>query len=297
MNIRIVILLLCCFTLNLKAQEKILISENDGIRIYETYLTLNSTGNIFPTLYNEGLIYASNHNSNDYKLFYSNLKSEPQKVKIGSKYNLGAVAIFNNEIYFTGVTKKLSTFGTNNFTIYKGKIIDFKVKEIVQLPICSLDFSYTYPAISKDGTKMTVVTNEKGHLHLLELKRNENNEWEKGEVVYISHPEFEIINPIYYNENTIYFASNIFDGKITRVAYDKNENGEFLVSEVEREQGSFNIYKIERKNGAWRIPVKIDLFNSDFDDLGVVFINENSGYLTSFRYSNTDNIYYFELKN
>ena len=297
MNIRIVILLLCCFALNLKAQEKILISENDGIRIYETYLTLNSTGNIFPTLYNKGLIYASNHNSNNYKLFYSNLKSEPQKIKIGSKYNLGAVAIFNNEIYFTGVTKKLSTFGTNNFTIYKGKIIDFKVKEIVQLPICSLDFSYTYPAISKDGTKMTIVTNEKGRLHLLELKRNENNEWEKGEVVYISHPEFEIINPIYYNENTIYFASNIFDGKITRVAYDKNENGEFLVSEVEREQGSFNIYKIERKNGAWRIPIKLELFNSDFDDLGVVFINENSGYLTSFRYSNTDNIYYFELKN
>jgi hypothetical protein len=296
MNIRITILL-CCFTLNLKAQEKILISENDGIRIYETYLTLNSTGNIFPTLYNEGLIYASNHNSNDYKLFYSNLKSEPQKVKIGSKYNLGAVAIFNNEIYFTGVTKKLSTFGTNNFTIYKGKIIDFKVKEIVQLPICSLDFSYTYPAISKDGTKMTVVTNEKGYLHLLELKRNENNEWEKGEVVYISHPEFEIINPIYYNENTIYFASNFFDGKITGVAYDKNENGEFFISEVEREQGSFNIYKIERKNGGWRLPIKLDLFNSDFDDLGVVLINENSGYLTSFRYSNTDNIYYFELKN
>ena len=85
MNIRIAIVL-CCFLLNLKAQEKILISENDGIRIYETYLTLNSTGNIFPTLYNEGLIYASNHNSSNYKLFYSNLKSESQKFKIGKKY-------------------------------------------------------------------------------------------------------------------------------------------------------------------------------------------------------------------
>ena len=296
MNIRIAIVL-CCFLLNLKAQEKILISENDGIRIYETYLTLNSTGNIFPTLYNEGLIYATNHKSSNYKLFYSTLKSESQKFKIGKKYNLGAVAIFNNDIYFTGVTKKLSALGTNNFTIYKGKIIDFKVKEIVQLPICSLDFSYTYPAISKDGTKMILVTNEKGRLHLLELKRNEKNEWEKGKVIYISHPEFEIINPTYYNENTIYFASNIYNGKITRVAYDKNENGELLVSEVEREQGSFNIYKIEKKNEIWGIPIKLELFNSDFDDLGVVFINESSGYLTSFRYSNTDNIYYFELKN
>ena len=144
---------------------------------------------------------------------------------------------------------------------------------------------------------MILVTNEKGRLHLLELKRNEKNEWEKGKVIYISHPEFEIINPTYYNENTIYFASNIYNGKITRVAYDKNENGELLVSEVEREQGSFNIYKIEKKNEIWGIPIKLELFNSDFDDLGVVFINESSGYLTSFRYSNTDNIYYFELKN
>ena len=281
----------------IKAQSNDLIFENEDIRMYESYLSLNSTGNIFPTLYNQGLIYASNHKSNNYKLFYSDLKSEPKKFKIGSKYNLGAVAIFNNEIYFTGVTKKLSSFGTNNFTIYKGEIIDFKVKDVVQLPICSLDFSYTYPAIYKDGTKMIVVTNEKGRLHLLELRRNKNNEWEKGEVIYISHPEFEIINPTYYNENTIYFASNINDGKITRVAYDKNENGELLVSEVEREQGSFNIYKIEKKNEIWGIPIKLEFFNSDFDDLGVVFINESSGYLTSFRYSNTDNIYYFELKN
>jgi len=279
-----------------KAQSNNLIFENDAIRVFETEISLNSTGNIFPTLYNEGLIYASNHNSNNYKLFYSNLKSEPQKFKIGSKYNLGAVAIFNDEIYFTGITKKLSTFNTNNFTIYKGKIIDFKVKEIKQLPVCSLDFSYTYPTILKDGSKMLVVTNEKEYLHLLEFVRNKSNQWEKGEVVYISHPEFEIINPTFYNENTIYFASNIYNGKITKVAYDTNENGELFVSGVEREQGSFNIYKIEKKNGIWGVPIKQAKFNSDFDDLGVVFINENSGYLNTFRYSNTDNIYYFELK-
>ena len=40
----------------------------------------------------------------------------------------------------------------------------------------------------------------------------------------------------------------------------------------------------------------MEAFNSEFDDLGVIFINEKSGYLTSFRYSDSDNIYYFELK-
>ncbi len=295
MNLRIVIAI-CCFVLNTKAQEKILIFEDENIRLFETHLSLNSSGNIFPTIYNNGLIYASNYNSNNYKLLYSDLKSESQKFKIGSNYTLGAVAIFNNEIYFTGVTKKLSTSGTHNFTIYKGIIEDFKVKKIEQLPICSLDYSYTYPTISKDGSKMLVVTNEKGRLHLLELTRNEVNNWEKGEVVNISHPEFEIINPTFYNDNTIYFASNVFDGKVTGVLYVTDEEGKAQVAEVKREQGSFNIYKIEKNNGIWGIPIKQAIFNSDFDDLGVTFIDEKSGYLNSFRYSNSDNIYYFELK-
>ena len=295
MNFRIVIVL-CCFVLNLKAQEKILITENNDISIFETYISLNSSGNIFPTIYNQGLIYASNYQSENYKLLYSNLESKSQKFKIGSKYNLGAVAIFNNEIYFTGITRKLSTTGTNNYTIYKGIIEDFKVKKIERLSICSLDFSYTYPTISKDGTKMLVVSNEKGRLHLLEFIRNEFNQWEKGEVVYISHPEFEIINPTIYNENTIYFASNINDGKVTSVVYVTDDEGKTLISEVHREQGIFNIYKIKRHKGVWGIPIKQAIFSSDFDDLGVIFINENSGYLNSYRYSNADNIYYFELK-
>lgn len=297
MNFKITIAIaFCLFFLNIKAQEKILIVEDQDIGLFETHLSLNSSGNIFPTIYKDGLIYVSNHNSNNYKLLYSDLKSEPQKFKIGSKYNLGAVAIFNNEIYFTGVTKELSTAGTNNFTIYKGIIEDFKVKKIEKLPICSLDYSYTYPTISKDGSKMLVVSNEKGRLHLLEFIRNDANKWEKGSVVYISHPEFEIINPTFYNENTIYFASNVFDGKVTGVLYVTDEEGKAHVAEVKREQGSFNIYKVEKSNGIWGIPIKQDLFNSDFDDLGVIFIDENTGYLNTFRYSNSDNIYYFELK-
>lgn len=291
-----IIITVLLFINSIYAQEKLQISENNDLELFETYLSLNSEGNIFPTIYNKGLIYASNHESNNYKLLYSDLKSEPQKIKIGSKYNLGAVAIFKNEIYFTGITRKLSTSGTNNFTIYKGVIEDLKVKKIKRLPVCSLDFSYTYPTISKDGSKMLVVTNEKNRLHLLEFIRNNENQWEKGEVVYISHPDFEIINPTFYNEDTVYFASNIYNGEITEVVYVINDKGEQEVSEVIREQGSFNIYKIKKDNGVWGIPIKQDKFNSDFDELGVVFINENSGYLNSFRYSNTDNIYYFELK-
>ena len=91
---------------------------------------------------------------------------------------------------------------------------------------------------------MVVVSNEKGRLHLLEFKRDKNNEWIKGEVIFISQPEFEILNPTIYDENTIYFASNIYEGKVTGVAYDKDDKGEIKITQVYREQGDFNIYKM-----------------------------------------------------
>ncbi len=295
MKIRIAIFLFCII-FKINAQEKILITENDKLSLYETYLSLNSEGNIFPTIFGEGLIYASNHKSSYYKLYYSDLKSKSTKFKIGSKYNLGAVAIFKNEIYFTGTSKKVDSIGNYNYTIYKGILNNFKVEDITPLPICRLDFSYTYPTISKDGNRMVVVSNEKRRLHLLEFKRNENNEWEKGEVIFISQPEFEILNPTIYNENTLYFVSNIYEGKITGASYITDEKGKVKITEIYREQGDFNIFKIVKKNGYWGLPEKMELFNSEFDELGVVFINENSGYLTTYRYSDSDNIYYFELK-
>ena len=84
---------------SLRAQDKVLISENNDLQLFETYLSLNSEGNIFPSFLNNGLLYTSNYKSKNYQLFYSDLKSEPIKFKIGSKYQLGAVPVFNNEIY------------------------------------------------------------------------------------------------------------------------------------------------------------------------------------------------------
>lgn len=280
----------------MKAQLNNLIFENDNLQLFETYLSLNSEDNIFPSFYKEGFIYASANKSNYYSLFYTDLKSDPIKFKIGAKYQLGAVAVFNNEIYFTGISKKASSQGMNNFTIYKGLVNDFKVSKIKQLSICNPNFSYTYPAISKDGTKMVVVSNERGSIHLLELNKNKNNQWEKGEVIFISQLDYEIINPIIFDENTIYFASNISEGKITAVSYETSKNGEIVISEVRREKGDFNIFKTVKVNGYWGLPVKMEPFNSEFDDLGVLFINEKSGYINTFRYSDNDNIYYFKLK-
>ncbi|PCH52776.1 MAG: hypothetical protein COC22_03590, partial [Flavobacteriaceae bacterium] len=281
--------------LNVKAQEKILISETESINLYETYLSTNTTNNIFPTIYNQGLLYSSAHKTNFYQLFYSDLNSKSKKIKMNKKFQSGSLNVFENEIYVTATSRNMDSFGVFNLAIYQGTIENFKVTNLQLLPICRNEFSYADPAISKEGNSMVIVTNERGRYHLLELKRTKNNEWVRGGVIYISHPNFKILNPTFYNENTIYFSSNIYNGNLTSIVYE-NIDGNIEMVEKNREVGVFNIYKIERKNGIWGIPIKATKFNSEFDELGVLFTTKSSGYLTTYRFNNNDNIYYFELK-
>jgi hypothetical protein len=281
---------------DMNGQNKALISETDSISIYETHISLNSKGNVFPTVYNKGLLYASNYESKYFNLFYSDLNSERVKIKIGHKYSLGPVTAFKNEVYFTGITIAKNMYSPSNFTIYKGQIKGDKVKKIRRLQVCDPNFSYAYPAISAEGNKMVVVSNEKGMYHLLQLKRNEKGKWEKDSVIFISQLNFEIINPSYFDENTIYFASNANKGKLKSLKY-KVENDTIKVLDKEYKTGSFNIYKIEKNKNGWGLPQKMSILNSEFDDIGVLFLTEKTGYLTSFRYDNSDNIYYFKINN
>ncbi len=284
------------FMFSALAQEMYLIEETDSIQIFETYLSNTSTGNVFPTFYKNGLLYVSKNKSNEYQLFYSNLKSESVKIALGSKFDFGAATVYNSEIYFTGISKSSDDRGYFNSTIYKGILEDFKVTKIKKMKFCDRNFSYTDPSISANGKQMVVVSTEKNIPHIIEFEKNNTDEWVKKSIVYISHPNFDIINPTIYNENTIYFSSNFLNGKITGVSYETNENGEIVVSKINREEGDFNIYKIVRSNNIWGIPIKVNEFNSEFDDLGVLFDTDKSGYLTSFRYNANDNIYYFVLK-
>jgi hypothetical protein len=273
-----------------KAQEHFLIEETDSIQLFETYLSNTSTNNVFPSFYKNGLLYVSNFESKGFKLFYSDLFSITEKVGIGSKFNFGSVSVFENEIYFTGTTN------TYNSAIYQGVFEDFKVKKLTKLDFCNPGFTYSDPFISENGEQMVLVSSEKNVLHIVELVKNEANEWVVKSVPYISHPAFEIMNPTLYNENTIYFSSNMNDGKVTGVIYNTTSEGKIIVSEIKREQGDFNIYKIERNGKNWGIPIKVIELNSEFDELGVLFDSDKSGYLTSRRYNSNDNIYYFILK-
>ena len=282
-------------------QNRVLISETDSISIYETHISQSSKGNVFPTVYNKGLLYASNYEAKYFNLFFTDLKAERVKIRIGSKYSLGPVSTYKKEVYFTGMTSANNTNFSTNFTIYKGQITGDKILKIRRLQVCDTSFSYTYPTISADGNKMVVVSNEKGAFHLLQLKRSEKGKWEKDTVIYISQLNFEIINPTYFDENTIYFSSNKKKGKMKSFKY-KVVNDSIKVLDKEYEKGVFNIYKIEKNINSkglpsWGLPQKMSILNSEFDDVGVLFLTEKTGYLTSFRYDDSDNIYYFKLNN
>lgn len=85
------------------------------------------------------------------------------------------------------------------------------------------------------------------------------------------------------------------DGNLKRVI-SKNVDGKLVVGDLFYEEDSFNIYKIEKIAGSWSLPQKMNVLNSEFDDLDVLFINKKSGYITTSRFDNNDNIFYFELK-
>jgi len=297
MNRLIVVALLFWLGPNQGFSQQELIFESDSIRIYETKISDSVKDNLFPNFYKDGLIFTSGTLSKYYNPYFSDLKGELQKIKISQRFRLGGMAIRGNEIYFTGLSNKLYNYNYN-LAIYKGTFKDFKVSKIKRLDICKAQFTYAHPALSPSGEKMVIITNEKGRYHLLELKKDENNEWVHNEVIFIAHPSYELINPTYFDENTIYFSSNYHDNpSIVDAVVVPKEDGKVEIVDIVRETKSFNLYKTSRRKNYWTIPKPISELNSEFDDLGVLFITKNTGYLTSFRFDNTDNIYYFEIIN
>lgn len=284
------------FVIISKAQERYLIEETDSIQLFETYLSNTATGNLFPTIYKNGLIYVSDYKAEIYRLYYSDLQSKSKRINLGARFDFGAATTFENEIYFTGISKKRDSTGYYNSTIYKGIIEGLKVSNIESLSFCNKNYSYTDPCISKNGNNLIVVSTERNSIHIMEYLKNDLGKWIKKGVVYISHPDFDIINPTYYNENTIYFSSNYANNKNRPVNYTVIRSGKDYITKVERGVGDFNIFKIERIGDRWTYPKLANEFNTEFDELGVVFDSEKSGYLTSFRYNSNDNIYYFNLK-
>jgi len=182
MKTNIIILFSLFYCLSIKAQEGFLIKETDSIQLFETHLSNISDGNLFPSFYRNGLLFVSNFDTNLHNLYYSDLELEKIKIPLRGKFNFGAASIYGSTIYFTGKTKSF------NSIIYKGVIENLKVSKVEKLSFCNDKFSYSDPAISKDGQQLIVVSNERELLHIIEFVKNDENNWEKKSVPFIHIP-------------------------------------------------------------------------------------------------------------
>ena len=291
----LLLIVFLCFSGSIISQEREVIAQSEDITIYESLVSKTSKNNLFPTFFKNGLIYNAVDKNEFYNPFYVDSILGKQKIKVGYRFRLGGMTTHENTIYFTGISKRMDANFNYNLCIYKGNLEKNKVSKIRKLDFCDPGFTYSHPTISSDGNKLMLVSNEKNQFHLLEFTKDEKGEWGQKKVVYIIHQSFDIINPTYFGDDTVYFSSNYYEGKIKQISLNM-EKGKLQRTIRDMETGSFNIYKIERKKNHWSIPEKVIALSSESDDLGALFITEKSGYLTSYRYNNSDNIYYFELK-
>jgi hypothetical protein len=272
-----------------------LIFESDELRIYHSFASKTTEDNLFPTPHDNGMFYISGHESNVYNLYYAPEDGPSKKIRVSQRFRLGGMAVSGNDFYLTGLSVK-SYQNARNLVIYKGILEDNKISKIKPLPLCDPKYFYAHPTLSPDGSKMAIVTNEKGRIHLLELEKDENGAWTRSKVIFIAHPSFDILNPTYFDNNTLYFSSN-FNGEeeIDKVYVEKVADSVKVV-DVNWKPSDYNIYRITRAKDTWQVPEPVNALNSEFDELGVLFTTESSGFLTTYRYNNTDNIYYFEIR-
>lgn len=229
-----------------------------------------------PTLFKNGILFVSDRdkNTNYYSLYYSDFKSKPKKVKIkNQKYHIGQIFydVLNKTAYLTKTSNEISKDSTTyNLAVFTGEIKGNKRKRIERLKkldFCNPNYSYGYAQIH--NKKLTIHSNENNE-YSLSVYEFKNNKWVKEKVIY--KDKYPILNPIYKNNSTIVFASKRPGGK-----------------------GGIDLYKIVKIDEKWSEPVNLIEFNSEYDELSLLYINENKGYLSSNRIDNKDHIFEFAI--
>ena len=233
----------------------------------------DSNNDFSPSLYKDGILFSTDRdkNSNYYKLYYYDFKSPLKKVKISQQMFHTGDAFYdasNDIIYITrSVDEKSLT--RINLAIYKGIIKDFKITELEKLNFCNSDYSYAYA--QKLGDKLLILTNQFNNSFSLVTYQYINHKWLNPQIIYSDH--FPMLHLTVKDENTIFFGS-------------KRKGG----------VGGVDLYKLEKVNGYWGEPINLTEFNTEFDDISILFVNDKEGYLSSNRLNKTDHIFRFTIE-
>jgi len=231
----------------------------------------NKSNDFAPSLFKDGILFVSDRNSSFYNLYFYNFKSSPKKIKISNqKYHIGQ-AFYDNKneiIYVTKSSNEKSKTNRINLAVFQGTLRKYKIKKLKKLNFCNPDFSYGYAQILEN--KLLISTDEKG-IFSLNIYNKKKNKWNFQKTIF--KDKSPILNPVFKNKTTIIFAS-------------KRDGG----------NGGIDLYETKENNGKWSNPINLKEFNSEFDDLSILYLNENEGYISSNRVDNKDHIFKFEIQ-
>lgn len=270
---------------------------------FEVYdrINLNTQYSEFcPTFFEEDLIFISDRPTTAYDLNKSDWTSTPYLsgfVKDTSKQNgikaldkvfnksghLGTIFFTKdgNTAFYTRAYPEMKN-GLNTAQLIIAHKIDGKWKDHeIFMHGTDRNYSYAHPVYLESLSMLIFSSNMTGGIGNMDLYYSiyENGQWSSpinlGNKINTQFNEvFPSVDPV--EENCIYFSSNGHAGF-----------------------GGLDVYKTTFRNGLWSDPVLLPrAINSGYDDFGILFIDENHGYISSNRNGGAgrDDIYSFTRK-
>ena len=254
-----------------------------------------------PAIYKNGIIYTTERNL-DYVLdnsspqtnlpymaiYYAKFKDDNGLVtekpknfltRLYGDYQVGTLSVdrAHNKVYFSEVRSSKKKSEVEHLKIYTADIVkDKRLTKPELLPFNADTFSVMHPSVTPDGNTIFFASNQGGE------------KWKMD--IYVAHKVaggWTTPTPLEGAVNTE--LNEVFP-------YGASKDHLFFSSNGHTGYGGLDIYESYLVDGKWTKPVNLKSpINSEFDDFGICFRNEEQGYFSSERDGGQgrDDIYQF----